>query len=106
MYWWWVWTVHNGRLVVFYPPYTTEEEARKYGSQHQQIDSTYEVTELNTRDRAEATRKIKRYRFDQTSDLDVALKRAKHESSENTEDTDSENTRFEVQKGEQANQWK
>lgn len=87
MDYWWVWTIHQGRLIVFSPPYSTEDEAGTYG--FQKMGGGYEVSVLKTRDSAEATRAIKRRIFDRTRNLDGALKRAKHEKETGGLETDS-----------------
>ena len=68
--------MHEGKLVVFKPAYNSEEEASEYGFRH--LGSNFEVTQLTTRDGAEATRAIKRIVFERTSSLDTALRRARH----------------------------
>jgi hypothetical protein len=80
---WWVWTTREGKPVIFAPPYNSEEEASEYG--FQKLGSNFEVTQLNTRDIAKATRSIKRGIFEKTSNLDIALQRAKHNLLEETE---------------------
>jgi len=70
----------QGRPVVFSPPYVTEEEASEYG--FSRLGDNFEVTELRTRDKAQATRAIKRRIFDKGTNLEEALRRAKHESTE------------------------
>lgn len=72
--------MHRGKPVVFSPPYNSEAEASEWG--FQKLGSNFEVVELRTRDRAQATRAIKRIIFDRTSSLDMALQRARHELSE------------------------
>lgn len=74
---WWVWAMHEGKPVVFKPPYTTENEASEYG--FSKLGSSFEVIELNTRDVNQATRAIKRIIFERTSSLDTALQRARHD---------------------------
>ena len=69
--------MHEGRPVVFKPPYTTEEEASEYG--FSKMGGDFEVAQLNTRDVAQATRAIKRIIFEKTSSLDIALQRARHD---------------------------
>ena len=80
MSYFWVWTMHEGRPVVFKPAYATEAEATNYGLA--KLGSNFEVTELNTRDVTQATRAIKRIIFERTSNLDTALQRAKHKLEE------------------------
>ena len=77
---WWVWALHEGKIAVFSPPYNSEEEASAWGFQHRGND--FEIEEMKTRNRAEATRAIKRIVFEKTSNLDLALQRAKHNLSE------------------------
>ena len=74
---WWVWATHEGRPVVFKPPYTTEDEASEYG--FSKLGSNFEVIQLNTKDVAQATRAIKRIIFERTSSLDTAMLRARHD---------------------------
>jgi len=81
----WVWAMSGGRIAVFKPPYTTEEEASEYG--FSKLGSNFEVAQLNTRDVAQATRAIKRIIFDRTSSLDIALQRAKHKLPDGKETT-------------------
>jgi len=66
----WVWAMHEGKIVVFPPPYSTEAEASEYGFRH--LGSNFEVANLTTRDVAKATRTIKRTVFDRTDNLDLA----------------------------------
>ena len=73
----WVWAIHEGKIVVFPPPYNTEGEASEYGFRH--LGSNFEIAKLTTRDVAKATRTIKRTVFDRTNNLDLALQRARHE---------------------------
>jgi hypothetical protein len=74
---WWLWSIsEGGKLGVFSPSYATEGEASAYG--FEKLGSNFEITELTTRDRAVATRAIKRIIFDRTSNLDKALERARH----------------------------
>jgi len=77
---WWVWAMHEGKPVVFKPPYTTEEKASEYG--FSKLGSNFEVIQLSTRDIAQATRAVKRIIFERTSSLDIALQRAKHKLPE------------------------
>ena len=72
--------MHEGRIIVFKPPYTTEEEANQYG--FSKLGSNFEVIQLNTKDVAQATRAIKRIIFERTSSLDTALQRARHKLPE------------------------
>ena len=77
----WVWAIsEQGRLGVFKPAYNTEEEANDYGFRH--LWSNFEVTQLSTWNVAEATRAIKRIRFERTRNLDIALQRARHKPYE------------------------
>jgi len=76
----WVWAMHEGKPVVYSPPYVTEEEASEYG--FSKLGSNFEVESLSTRDVAKATRAIKRIIFERTSSLDIALQRAKHKLDE------------------------
>ena len=77
----WVWAIsEQGKLAVFKPPYITEEEASSYGFSH--LGSNFEVTQLTTKDMAEATRVIKRIIFERTRDLDGALRHARHKPYE------------------------
>ena len=73
---WWVWAMHEGRPVIFKPPYTTEEEANQYG--FRKLGSNFEVLQLDSRDVGRATSTVKRIIFEQTSNLDTALQRARH----------------------------
>jgi len=77
---WWLWAMSQGRPVVFSPPYNTEGEALEYGYSRPQLGGDFEVTELRTKDKAEATRAIKRLIFDKGTNLEEALRRAKHET--------------------------
>lgn len=76
----WIWAMHEGKPVVFKPPYTTEESANEYG--FSKLGSNFEVIQLNTRDVNQATRAIKRIIFERTSNLDTALQRARHKLPE------------------------
>ena len=69
----------EGRPVVFSPPYNTEEEANEYG--FSRFGGDFEVLSLSTRDKAQATRAIKRHIFDKGANLEEALQRARHEST-------------------------
>lgn len=62
--------------MIFAPPYDSEEEAMEYG--FRKFGGNFEVSPLLTKDRAEATAAIKRAIFERTSNLDVALRRARH----------------------------
>lgn len=74
----WVWSVsEQGKLAVFTPGYNTDSEAYDYGFRH--LGSNFDVTQLATRDYREATKAIKRIRFEQVHNLDIALQRAKHQ---------------------------
>jgi len=81
----WVWAMHEGKIAVFPPPYNTEEEANNYG--FSKLGNNFEIAKLTTRDVTKATRTIKRTVFDRTSDLDLALRRAKHQLPEGKEIT-------------------
>ncbi len=77
----WVWKVTtDGKLAVFSPPYLTQEEASQYGFMH--FGANFEIKELNTKDRAEATRAIKRTVFETTYNLEQSLQRARHNKPE------------------------
>lgn len=72
--------MHQGKPVVFNPPYNSEEDANNYGFSH--FGGDFEVLPLNTRDRTQATRAIKRFIFDRTENLGQALQKAKHKTTE------------------------
>ena len=74
----WVWSVsEQGKLGVFTPGYHIESEAMNYGFRH--FGSNFEVTQVPTTDYREATKAIKRIRFEQVHNLDIALQRARHQ---------------------------
>jgi len=72
----WVVKMHQGKPVIFHPPYTLEEDANQYGFSH--FGGDFEVYPTTVRNRADATRAIKRAIFEKTHNLDLALQRAKH----------------------------
>lgn len=86
---WWISTFHNGRLVVL-GCYATEEEANQTG--FEKLRGEFEAHELMTIDKGKATAMIKAKVLEQTENLDLALKRARHKlpSSFNTEDRKTE----------------
>lgn len=66
----------SGRPVIL-GAFNSEEEANQIG--FQKIDGNFEVVPLRTCDPARATKALKYRRFTQTSKLEEALKRAKHQ---------------------------
>ena len=76
MYWWLTTTSVGGRFVVL-GPYDSEESATEYGWSH--LGSDFEVEQLSTRDMSRATRALRKKRFDEVGDLDLALQRIKHQ---------------------------
>lgn len=72
---WWIKTAHEGRLVIL-GPYNSEEEASQFG--FQKLGSDFETYDLPTRDKSRATSMIKARILQQTSNLGIALQRAKH----------------------------
>ncbi len=72
---WYAWTVKDNHVLVF-GWYKSEEEA--YADLRPKLRD-FEVIELQTIDKREATRKIKKMVFDRTENLELALQRAKHQ---------------------------
>lgn len=66
---------YNGRLIVIGPK-STEEEAYRTG--YEKLDCPFDVIELDTKDRKRATAHFKERRLEETGDLGLALRRAKH----------------------------
>lgn len=58
-------------------PKNSEEEASQYG--FQKFGGEFDVHELPTRDKTRATSMIKAKIFDQSSDLEKALQKARHQ---------------------------
>lgn len=73
----WVWCTKGGTPVILSPAYTDEEEANRVG--FTRLQGNFEVLPLTSRDRREATRRIKRIILDRTNNLEEALKRARHQ---------------------------
>lgn len=71
----WILATKDGRTVVL-GAYDTEEDANRIG--FEKLEGGFEVVELPTRDIAKATKMLKYRKFDQTSKLEEAIKRAKH----------------------------
>ena len=73
---WYNYAIYNGRLIVdgFY---FSEQEALQFGSKN--IPVGYKTVNIATRDRSKATQIIKRRVWEETNDIDMALRRAKHE---------------------------
>lgn len=60
-------------------PYRSEDDANRIG--FEKIDGSFEVIPLKTSNVGNATRILKYRRFDQTSKLAEAIKRASHKSN-------------------------
>ncbi len=71
----WNYAIYQGRLLIdgWYP---LEQEATQFG--YKNIPVAFETIPLNTKDRNRATQVIKRRVWEQTGDIDQALRRAKH----------------------------
>lgn len=82
---WWIKASSQGRPVVL-GWYNTEEEANTVG--FQQLGGDFEAYELPTTDKARATAMIKAKILNQTSDLDMALRRVSHKLPNNPGDKD------------------
>ena len=81
MYWWITTITSSGKLVIM-GPYNSEQESAEYGFSH--FGANFEVEQLATRDLSKANRILKKKRFDQIGDLDMALQRAQHTVKERT----------------------
>jgi len=71
----WNYTIYQGRLLID-GYYNDEQEATQFG--YKNIPVAFETVPLNTKDRNRATQVIKRRVWEQTGDIDQALKRARH----------------------------
>jgi len=74
---WWVTTVSTGGRFCVFGPYDSEESASEYGFAH--FGSNFESVQLSTKDIGRATRALRKKRFDEVGDLDLALQRIKHQ---------------------------
>lgn len=74
----WILATHakSGRPIIL-GAYNTEEEANRIG--FEKIEGSFEVVALGTRDINKANKILKYRRFDQTSKLEEAMRRAKHQ---------------------------
>lgn len=72
---WYIACKLNGRMVLL-GPYDTENEAYEIGSS--KLNTAYEVIPMNTKDRSEATRRLRHRILNETSDLGRSLRRMKH----------------------------
>ena len=72
---WYNYAIYNGRLIVdgFY---SSEQEATQFG--YKNIPVQFTTIALPTKDRNKATQICKRKVWEQTGDIDQALKRARH----------------------------
>ena len=79
---WYNYAIYNGKLVVdgFYP---SEESAQQFG--YKNIPTQFSTISLNTKDRNKAVQIIKRRVWEETHDLDFALKRASRKKPENND---------------------
>lgn len=73
---WWIVTTFKGQPVIL-GPYTSEEEASQVG--FEKLGGNFESYELPTRDKSKATSMIKARILNKTSDLETALRKAKHQ---------------------------
>lgn len=71
--------MHEGKPVIL-GPYRTEEEASNFG--FQRLGSNFETYDLPTRDKARAASMIKARILQQTSNLDTALQKVRHQLPE------------------------
>ena len=71
----WILANVNGKTVIL-GAFNTEEEANRVG--FEKIEGNFEVIPLSTKDTGAASRILKYRKFNQTSQLEEALKRAKH----------------------------
>lgn len=72
----WIVGNYNDRLIII-GAYGTTDEAYRMG--YEKLDCPFDVVELPTKDKGKATGILKARRLEQTSNLDLALKRAKHQ---------------------------
>ena len=71
----WNYAIYQGKLLID-GCYNNEQEAMQFG--YKNIPVAFETVPLNTKDRSKATQVIKRRVWEQTGDIDQALKRARH----------------------------
>ena len=65
----------DGRVALL-GPHNSPDEA--YGIATSKLNTPYEIIPMNTRDRGEATRRLRMILLDRTSDLSASLSRMKH----------------------------
>ena len=75
----WNWAIVRGRLIVD-GVYSSEQEALQFG--YKNIPVLFQTINLSTKNVSRATQIIKHRVWDETSDIDMALKRAAHKKPE------------------------
>jgi len=72
---WWAYAIYQGKLVID-GAYATEQEAWSFANRRIPVHSN--IICLGTKDRYKAGRLIKHQVLEETDNIDLALKRAKH----------------------------
>lgn len=72
---WWVWALENGRYHIW-GPFGSDDEAYRRG--FEKFTGEFEVVPLDTKDEAEASRRLRARLLNQTN-VDTAFKRFRHE---------------------------
>lgn len=78
----WISATKEGRKILL-GPYKTEDEATEKGME--KLDISFDVIPLPTSDESRATRMLKAKILEDTSDIDVSLKRVSHKMNNKEE---------------------